>query len=308
MVINNYPAFIKFEELFSPEIQSELQQRIWKTPVEKRDIVWSKKNIPYKEIERTFIDVVIQRNTFAQSKGYDSYLSFKIDQLKIPKSEVERFFNNIDLSINACNKILKNIKPKSSDFYSEFGNHCYICEIKDFPFKSEEDAVKSFGNDYSKISIKKDDMSFLSNNGSNSVIHINESLNIRHKTLDLIHEIIHAETKQPGQNKYVSERNVLVDELKFYKEHYPNVYIALFGELLKVFHRVLFEIELYNNPNQNLAKLYAKIFNRCFGGNFQKQNRTYLLDTLIVRYPFQNLPHALAQVNLLASDSYKHED
>lgn len=299
----NYQASINLEEIFSQKEQSKLQNLIWKSPISERENIWNKNNIPYKNIEKAFIGLVIQRNIHARADGFNSHIDFMLDRLGIPKTNLDSMLKNVDSTIKLCNKLLEKQKPKDNLFYSEFGNHCYLCEMENFPFDNLKDAAIATKQDLNKIKVLRDNMSFITYNNSIGKIHLDKRQNLRHSSIDLIHEIFHLQTREPEgiTNKYISEKKVLVRELEFYKTNYPAIYTAFFGELLKVFHRVLFEIELYKNPNQDLAKLYARIFNKCYEGKYQKQNRSYLLDTLIIRYPFQNLPHMLAQIDVLTS-------
>ena len=79
----------------------------------------------------------------------------------------------------------------------------------------------------------------------------------------------------------------------------PEIYKARFADALRLFHSVLFQIELYKNPKQDLSKLYAKIFNRCFKEGKQKTNPLYTLDNTIVLGPLPNFPRAIAEANVL---------
>jgi len=74
---------------------------------------------------------------------------------------------------------------------------------------------------------------------------------------------------------------------------------ASLGETLLIYHRILFEIELYKKPRQNLSKLYAEIFNKCFKKAKQENNPLFILDEYITLQPFSSLPHALAYSEVL---------
>lgn len=304
---NRYRANLNFQTIYSPETQGDLQRDIWRVPVDKRDNVWFQKRIPYNKIEKAFIEIVKQRINFAKAKGFKTEVEYFLNLYNIPANTYKVLLKNADKSVNFCRKALEEQGTQSRDFYSEFGNHCYLCSLPKFPFTNLDDVEKVVSGNDTDISKIKYKLKFIDNGSSYSIndkkiinIFINNNQNIRHQVVDLVHELFHAKITafKSTQNKFIKEKLVLSAELEFYKKLYPDIYKAMFGELLKVFHRVLFEIELYKKPDQNLSKLYAKVFNMCYGGNYQKINRSYILDDLIMRYPFQNLPHMLVQIKL----------
>lgn len=100
--------------------------------------------------------------------------------------------------------------------------------------------------------------------------------------------------------RYFSERAAYQLESQFLKEASLSVYSAYFAQVLSNLARVLFEIELYNNPNQKPSKLFAKMINKCFFGAKQKINYLYMLEERLLYRQFTSFPHAVADVNVIS--------
>ncbi len=101
------------------------------------------------------------------------------------------------------------------------------------------------------------------------------------------------------QGRYKSEKSAIEFELKFLKNLSADLFHAHLGDILLLLQRVLFEIDIYNNPKQDFSKLYAETFNRCFLKARQKSNYLYLLDENIVLKPLSSLPAAISYAELL---------
>lgn len=306
---NKYQASINFLRIYPPEYQNRLQKKIWLAPISQREKKWNKEGVLYKDIEKSFIELTEQRNRQAREKGFKSNLEFFLDLYNISESEYYRLLAKFEKVLHYCHPMLSTTQDKlPPDFYAEFGNHCHICLINQFPINNLEKALTLVYKFDNKIELLKDKMKIMGDSESFTVrkkdlyeIHVNNNQNLQHQILDFVHEIFHLKTDDRVKNKYLREKEVANLEMEFYKKYYPKTYNALFGEFLKVFHRVIFEIELYKNPNQDLSKLYANTFNRCFAGANQSKNRSYILDSLIIHHPFQNLPHFLAQIDLISN-------
>lgn len=308
---------IKYYTVFPDEIRDQLKEKLYKSPVVERERVWNSFGLLFKEIEEAFIQFSTQRNEMAKTKGKPSFIEFCLDLYKIPTEDYLEFEKNIDRVIDYCNKELPEIN-KTEDFYAEFGNHCYICAIQDFPFNDLEEVKEYVFNKCSNLEKEKDKINIVFDNYSQAEykkendsfeIKIDQNLNLRHKSTDLIHEMSHLinyldllnqgkDLKEVGV--YLKEKETTQIELDLVSKISPSLYKALFGEFLSVFQRVLFEIELYKNPDQDLSKLYAQTFNRCFKGANQEVNRSYILEDRIVKQPLSSLSHAVALAKIIA--------
>lgn len=299
------------------ELHRPLARELFNAKPEDRESVWKSFNLLYEEIEKRFIEMTLERIRFARNKGYASYVEMFLDKYKIPKSAYERFLKYEEKLFDYCNRQLPRTGPLPIWFYSEFNLPCYICRISPFPFKTEDEVLDFVAKTYAilekskhKINIKPGEDSTMSYKKETDrfTITIDKKGNTRHRLGDLLHELSHCvvflENASKGINPheigaYQREKQTLRIELALLKKISKPLYLATFGEFLKVFQRLLFETELYKNPKQDLAKLYAKTFNRCFKGASQKRNRIYFLDERISLRPMSTLPHAVAQSELI---------
>jgi hypothetical protein len=315
-------ALTGFFSLFPGDLVFRAEKEIFEAPFEKRKDIWSDFKLPLTKIERKFKELIYTRNNFlATQKGYSSFIAFSQTIKKIPKADYENFIDNVDNVITYCNKTLPKLDNLPKEFLSEFGNPCYICRINPFPYKSTEDLdtlEKYIGGKYpiqtkyiEKISISFGDKTFMKYDVYNDgfQITLNKNVNFRHQSLDFIHEVCHFliyldylknDINHYELGTYQKEKEAIAKEFTILKEISPLVYKAFLGDVLGTIRRVLFELEVYNNTNQNLSKLYAKTFNRCYRGANQKENPLYLLDQRITFKPLSSLPYAVAYVELLS--------
>lgn len=143
-------------------------------------------------------------------------------------------------------------------------------------------------------------------------ITINENQNINHQITDFIHELSHViwylqnfkkKINTTSKRVYTREKGAIEIEIEILKKISTVFFEKYFyNETLLLLHKTLFEIETYKNPKQNLKKLYASIFNKCFSGVKQKENVLYILDYDVIFNPFSSLPHTIAHINLLSKN------
>lgn len=321
---SKYQSSINFFNIYPPEFQKKLQNVIWHESIEKRSKIWDKQEIPFEKIKKSFINLVVQRNKFLVEKGFSSSVDYYLNLYKIPIVKYNEMLKNLDKVVDYCNQQLSDINKEPLTFYSEFGNHCYVCTLKNFPFQDAESVKKYIFENDKLLKEYKDKIIFINNVISKSSynkitdkfeVYIDKNQNFRHQTIDVIHELAHIKNcilnyKNFNQPKkigvYYSELKTLKIELELLKNISHELYFSVFGEFLKVFHRVLFEIEIYTNPNQNLDKVYALTFNKCFNGAIQISNRSFILDEAIINNPFSTLPHAIAQYKIIKELFTKH--
>lgn len=313
---SDYQSSVDFFITYPHELQNKLQTEIWKVSPEKRNDVWNKLKVPYENIEKSFIGLIIQRNKLALSKDYKTFIDYNLALYKIPKSIYKSFIKNFDEIIKTCNSHLPT-NDINHNFYTEFGNHCYLCNLKNFPLKSFNEIKHYMSSNNRIINLYKSkiDISFGDSSQSRYIkeidrfdIQIDKNQNFKHQSIDLIHELSHIiyriecyknEILPEEKGSYFNELETTKIELNFIKNISMTLYNTIFGEFLKVFHRVLFEIEIYEKPNQNLDNVYSLTFNKCFKYANQISNRSFILDELIIRNPFSTLPHAIAQYRII---------
>ncbi len=298
--------------IFSYEDQLALKKKFFNTSPPKRQQIWESANLPVGDIEEKFIEMTKERNSLAQKKGYASYIDMRLERYSIRQSAYMDMLENIDKLIQYCRKQVSDIDDLPEWFYSKYNFPCFMCRITKFPFESNEDVLKYWVDKYNilaksrnKIDIVLGEVSSterLKNSGRFKIT-LDKSVNKRHQLLDLFHELAHVivylNNYKLEKDSYFREKEALKVEIGALKDISKELYKSFFGEFLLVYWRVLFEIELYKNPDQDLSKLYAKTFNKCYAGGNQEDNPFYILDFRITLNHLSTLPHAVAQSEIL---------
>lgn len=313
-------ALFSLFEVFGPKLQEEIISEISMVDsMEERRELWEKKNLPVREIEKRIKALACARNEKAREKKHDDFIHQIIVSHKISDGEFQKFVENVDSVIQYCNDNLPEIK-KSVNFYSEYFQPCYLCNIK-FPEINFPDGVVSFVSD--KYPLLKEFESRLNitlgeKSGERYIkeddtfrITIDSKQNTRHRSILLIHELSHVvnqiEEYQNGDEplrvgKYLEEKKAVEMGIFLLKNISPEVYRAYLGDVLLLILRTIFEISIYKEQVENLSQTYAELFNRCFPEANQKENQFYLLDKAIISRPLASLSQTVALVNTIASE------
>jgi len=301
------------------ELVPYLKNEVFNAPLSQRQKNWQNFNLPLTKIKNLFKRLILSRNKEARKIGYPSLTDQLLEKNKISKNTYLLFVKNIDGLIKSLNQELPKTKIPSM-FYSPFNLPCFICQLYSFPFQSLQEVFEFVAKEYpvikkfrQKIKIKtKDKYAFCFYEKEKDVININieKKVNIRHQSILLIHELSHAISflNYLGRGKdllfikgkYGAEKEAIKIEMKLLKKISDQLYRARLGEiLLFYFLPTLFEIEVYKKPNQDLSKLYAQTFNRCFLKAKQRTNSLYLLNQEFIARPFAFFPHAIAAYQFL---------
>lgn len=313
-----YRASVKYFSLFPYESHKELRIKLLTARPEERKRVFKSFKLPFKEIENNFKEMTLERIHFAHNRGHKTYIDMHLAKHGIPQPSYQQFIENKDKVISYCHRLLPEMEKLPDWFYSEFNLPCFICLMSSFPFKNQHEVLslifrknKLLKKSQEKINIRLGDESktiYFKDRGAFEIV-IDENANIRHKILDLIHELAHTyvylSNSRDDQGSFVKgsyqrEKEALRWEMDTLKTLSLTVFPAIFGQFLLVFHRVLFEIEIYTGPlDTDLSSLYARIFNQCFKGAKQKKNLLYIFDERIVLKPLSSLPHAVSQAEFI---------
>lgn len=324
--ISNPPSEFKnaaeFIKHFPPEQLDKLHHIFYNASPEDREKIWKDFNFPIALAEEGFINVVDERNTNSIKRGYKSSLDLHLNSANIPVSEFNLFLENLDQTILSLNRKLPDQKNLPKWFYSEINSYpCFICRIKNFPFKSLKDVMEKMGDQFEILIKYKNKIRILESQSEESRTHynskkdlieiiINNQQNLRHQCLDLIHELGHAvsyvesfqkDIVPTDKGKYKNELDASKIEFAFLKKIDSNLYKANFANVLSNLVRIVFEMEIYKNPNQKPSKLFSKSVNRCFINANQTDNPYYLIEKRLLYQPFKTLPHTVADINLLSS-------
>ena len=314
-------ALAEYFNLFPLEKLQQFNKKVYDAKPEKRLKVWKGLNIPVKKVDASIKKVIITRNQEAINKGLSSHLEFALNAFKIPNSKFKKVIENIEDIIDYCNKQLPKLYVLHSWFFTEFSSNCYKCELKTFPFNDYSDVIDFVEREYpilkkftKKIVYKQGKKVYMNYKKEEDIFEIYnlESENFRHRTLFLLHELSHVvshlECFKKGfhpseKGKYFSENDVISIILSLLRKVSEELYQAYFGDILGILYGMLFELELYENPDQDLGKLRAKVFNQCFQGAKQRINRSYLMDESIIMSPLSYLLYAIASAHYVLENS-----
>jgi len=296
----------------------KLYRKLLRTfPYKEREALWKEKKLLFRQLEKNFVPLAIARNKLARNKGYAQYMDMILANRQIPRSAYRKFNKNIDAVITRCYQQLPKLSNLPIWFYSRFNLPCFVCQIPFPNLAIPEDVINLVEKNYPilgrfrhRLYIRSGDNAWIRyrKEKDNFEIMLRKTSNNRHKALELIHELSHMagmledfkKGREPfADGRYALEKKASIIELAVLRTLSRIVFRTRLADILLIFHRILFELALYDNPKQNLPKLYAKIFNRCFPDANQKTNFLYLLDQYIVLKPLSSLPHAVAYLNVL---------
>jgi len=311
-----YQALTDYFSLFPTEFIRPINKEINNTEPSKRLQKWESYSLATKEIEKRFAKLIAQRKKYLL-KGKQPLIEIFLRKFKIPRADYERFIENKEEIINFCNQILPNVGELPDWFYSELNLPCFVCKIQNFPLRSLDEVINFVSDKYllvkkfrAKIKVIMADNTYMIYDKKSDcfLIKINENVNFRHRAIGLIHELGHVinflKDFQKGidpleRGKYIEEKEAFKFELQVLGELSEDLLKAIFADVLLTFRREIFEIDLYDNPHQDIGKLYAHTFNRCFPEANQKRNPFYILDESIVTNPFSSLHHAIAYAEVI---------
>lgn len=312
-----FQAIAAYFSLLPLELIRRINQEINNTPPAKRIKLWKSFNLPLKEMEDRFIELIIARNNYFLRKKQTTLLEFYKGHFGIPEKSFQNFVKNKEEIIEYCNRLLPKMDKLPNWFYSKLNLPCYLCQLAEFPFKDFAQVIDFVFQRYprfavfkSKVKIKMGEATRIQyrKETDSFLITIDKYANLRHQLVGLIHELSHTisflknfrNNQDPlERGKYFAEIEAIAIEFSLLKEAAEELFRASLSEVLLTFWRVLFEMELYKNPNQNIGKLFAHTFNLCFKGASQKRNEFYLLNERVLTAPFSGLPHAVAYSELL---------
>jgi len=311
----NYDQFLMvasdYFSLLPLDLIKQINERLYQiSPLDRRRF-WESLGLPLVDLRVKFAKMAETRVELVKSQGYDSYVEVYLRKYKIPEQSYKSFVNEIDSVIGYCNENLPKRDNLPSWFYSEFNLPCFMCRMATFPFKSlgevfgyvckKHPEIRGYRDKIDIISHGSSWMTYEEGSGVFKVM-INKNPNIRHKAIDLIHELSHVvcyirdfrRSIDPfKKGVYEREKAAFEVEIDLLKQISDDLFRTRLVDILLTIRKNLFEVGMYNNPDQDLGKLYASTFNRCFHEAKQKDNPLYLINEDILVSPFKSLPHVV---------------
>lgn len=308
---------VRFLNLFPEPVYSNVRGEIYNTDRKDRVGIWESFNLPLSELAEVYKGRVNEQNAFAKRKGFNSKIEMQIHKDGIPSHEYQRFINNIDTVIEYCNKQLP-VDPDLPDwFYKEFNTPCFLCRVKDYSFANNKETYEWMEKQFSVLKPYTRKIEIVVGNDASMFYNVQRDIfevtyfkedNKRHQSFSLIHELGHVvyylqnfqnDINVIEQTRYQREKANIAFELILLKKEFPELYKAKFCDILNALHVVLFELELYKNPQRDLNEFNAQMFNRCFKNAKQNMNRAWLMSYEIAYQPFLTLRHNVANVNII---------
>lgn len=294
----------KYDQLFSGKYEDR----------EKR---WEKLDFPINQMEKNFVELAKARIQSIKTINKLSYIDFLLMRIGATKDDYHYFLENIDQIIKEYNDRLPTINNLPDWFYGNFNHPCLICRLHDFPLDSLEQTVDYFADKYDEIEQNRNRVEIKFNNGDGAwmrylketdrfEISLDENVKVkRYQMVSLIHELSHVvallkrfsggvDWMKGG--KFEAEKEALVIEKDVLMSLSKDLYGASLMDKLMVLRQTIFELEIYESPNQDLARLYAETFNRCFREGRQEKNDLYLINRGVIMEPLKSLPHSLAMI------------
>ncbi|MBI1863904.1 hypothetical protein HYS03_01710 [Candidatus Woesebacteria bacterium] len=272
----------------------------------------------FEGLKPRYVNLVKSRNQLAKTKGFKN----QTDRSAGNRVDYQYFLDNREKVINYCQKQIPEIKLPNW-FYSQFNNqwkHGFLSLLPNFPEFTFPNGVLDFVvREYpildkfkDRIKIKLADRNsqayYVKEIDSFDVV-INKKVNRRQQIVELIHELGDIigdlksfETNWNSDSKWIDsiEFNPYWIEFKLLKKLSPEVYRARVADVLNNIADIAFLIEAYENPDQDLPKLYAVTFNHLFPIAKQTKNYTYLIKKHMTFHPFSTLSQTIAQVKVLS--------
>ncbi len=269
----------------------------------------------FSELKPKYISLVNALNNLAQARGYKSQLESRIDE-KVLKS----FTDNKEAVVKHCQEQISEMKVPSW-FYSQFNrqkNLNFIKLLPNLPDIGLPDEILDIASGEYPILNKfrgriffdldcKDSKAYYEKKTDTFKIIINKDKDRWEQTVELFNSIANvisdltsfeANWNSESINDSV-EHDPYWIEFKLLKKFLPKVYQARVLSILSDIADIIFLLEVYKNPDQDLPKLYANAVNHCFPDAKQTENYTYLIKDHLSFHPFSTLPQAIAQVKVL---------
>jgi len=308
------------EEYFNiiyPEDLDKTKQLLLSTQMDISDRILSHKENEklVSKLKPIFRALVIERNNIAKNEGFDNYVDFIFHQDGIPQKSMRSFLKTAKKAVSKINKNLS-IPPDVPDWYwSKFNIPCYLQFVEhNNNFVLPKDAYKillhkkpRFKKLISKIEIANQEGFFpkavFDSKNKTAIIEIDKNNTDIHNLLEFIHEVGHAvsflELSQKGidpktKPRYWNEEQAIQTVLKFEKSLPIKIKNACIGEFLGDFAAAFFEYGIYNNPNQDFDRAYAKSINRVFLMCKQKENPYYVLEKEFILKPCTSFATCIA--------------
>jgi len=268
----------------------------------------------YKQLENVilalkpiFKEIVYERNRIFKENGDKNYFDFITRRNGVPPEKLALFFQRVDEVIKDINQNLPLPNKLPEGYWSKFNipdslyffREAHRYSIPDDIYRLAKGVFPEVEKIIPRIEIgKKTDFNssakFVKETGS-VLIKVPTKPSI-YNALTFVHELGHAlsfveladkKIDPLSKSYYWHETEAYKFKFQFEEQCLPEkIKNASKGERLGSFLTTFFEYEIYNNPDQDFDKAYAKAKNRCYPGRAsQKENPFYVLESGLMNRP-----------------------
>lgn len=262
-------------------------------------------------------------------KRFPNYLEYRLDEKGIPKDKYNEFLNNIDkfvdLVMSDNEPLAKIIEKTGVKEWNSFNTPYPLGNryLRRFNKSTDEivSLIDSFDPRYGKYKKRIRIIDGTKNSYSNTFFDKKENkveVEIRNdvgdfsKADDLIHEIGHAldmlEKADAGiDTEEISKFEMEYSAIDFSHRFYPNIFSESEQKLIRYNNlsgiaSTLFEIDVFQNPDQDFDKAYAKAIKRCYPMFKDASNPFYVLYKRFILRPIGEL-----STNIIETELYLKE-
>jgi len=271
-----------------------------------------------------FEEIIYERNRIFPEDGDKNYFDFIARRNGIPPEKLGLFFQRADEVIKDINQNLPLPKKLPRWYWSKFNipdslyffHEAHRYSIPDDVHRLAKNAFPEVERVIPRIEIKQkmgcySYAKFIKETKS-VLIEVPTKPSI-YNALTFVHELGHAlsllELADKGvdpytKSRYWHEKEAYKFKFKFEEKCLPEeIKNASRGERLGNFLTTFFEYEIYNNPDQDFDKAYAKAINHCYPGKAnQKQNPFYVIEEGFIDRPCDNTTTSVVCTELLLSN------
>ncbi len=304
-------AISHYFNIFPDAMINAVNSEIYNLKFEEREKKLYELDLPLIEIEEKFKELTKARINDVKEKEGKAYKDFVLSNDKAPEEDYQEFIENYQKLINFSNENLLEIEIPYY-FYEVFNNPCFYCRINTFPFSNREEVINFMEQEFpllkkfkSKIKIIDSDHAYsqyMKDDDTFIIALVKDEL-FKHEVTTIMHELMHVQNMLEDfsnnvnpylKGKYQSELEVISRLMPLLYDKHSQLFKSELVNILQTLTRTLFELEIYYNPNQDLGKLYAETYNKCFLKANQKYNPQYFLDYSIVMSPLKSLKYSIA--------------
>ena len=247
---------------------------------------------------------VLAQNKLAKKNGHKNRIDFINQSNGISKEKFELFLETTDQIIKTLNQKFPEPPPEWAEWYwSKYNTPDAPCLATKKKYVVPEDIVKMIKKKTPKVAalLPKIEIQKLKNVYSSARYDKKKkkviiSTPLRKTSicgaLTFIHEIAHAVVMlnymekgidTSDKSKYWREKKAHEVESQLVKALFSKkIYDAWLASFLDQVSSTLFEYEIYNHPERNFARAFARANNRCYLKAHQRENPLYVLHTYLI--------------------------